>query len=214
MVEIKENLPLIIYQIETIAAAGISDFVVTTGSMSEKLTYCIEEHFGCRYSFEFIHNDKYDSTNYIYSIYLALSYLNDDLLLLHGDLYFTPQILSQILEVKESCVIVDTTLKQPEKDFKARIEGKAITQIATSIFEHNCYACQPLYKLYQPAWKLWANAITEFCAVGKTGIYAEEALNTVLDKLVLKPLDVKGDLCMEVDTPEDLSLLKKRLEHE
>ena len=214
MVEIKEGLPLIVYQIETIAASGIDDFIITTGAMSEKLIHCIHHYFGNRYRFEFVYNDKYNVTNYIYSIYLALSYLDDDVLLLHGDLYFTRPMLAQMLAAKESCVVVDTTLKQPEKDFKAHIEGEKVTQIATCIFGANCYACQPLYKLLRADWRIWADAIAAFCAAGKTGVYAEEALNTILDRFALKPFDVKGGLCTEIDTPEDLSVLKKRLEYE
>ncbi len=208
MLEISEDLPLVIYQIEAITSAGITDFVITTGYMQDELKYLIYERFGDKYRFKFIHNPKYAVTNYIYSIYLALNELNDDLILLHGDLYFAGDILSQMLFKSESVVIVDSTLPLPKKDFKARICDNKVRQIATYIDGNDCMACQPLYKLNRNDWLVWAEAIRKFCEEGRVNVYAEEALNAVLGKISLHAFDLKGNLCMEIDTPEDLTLLR------
>lgn len=211
MVEIEDDMPLVIYQIETLAKAGVTDFIMTTGHMADKLKECIEKHFGEGYSFAYVHNKEYSLTNYIYSLMLALPQVRGDIFLLHGDLYFTLDMLREMKEMKESCVVVDKTLPQPEKDFKARIEGERVTQIATYIHESNCFACQPLYKFIESDFLLWAEEIKEFCNSGNTNVYAEEALNRVLSRINLLPFDVHGGLCMEVDTPEDLEFLKRSM---
>lgn len=208
MMEISSDLPLVVYQIKAIASLGITNFVITTGHMQYKLEKLIHEWFGCKYSFKFIYNPEYKATNYIYSIYLALGELNDDLILLHGDLYFTKNALSQMLYETKSVVVIDSTLPRPEKDFKARLYNDKVRQIATYLDDNDCVACQPLYKLNKTDWLAWADAIRTFCDEGKTGLYAEEALNTILHIIDLYPFDLKGELCMEIDTPEDLSLLR------
>lgn len=211
MVEIQEGLSLIDHQLETLIQEGITNFIITTGYMKDKLKDYIMSRFGNQLQILFIDNPDYLSTNYIYSIYLALDYLQDDLLLLHGDLFFDKNVISSILLAEQSCVVVDSTLPLPEKDFKAEMQGGLITKIATYINNEQCLACQPLYKLFRKDWQIWAKSIRELCDKGRTNVYAEEALNTVLNIIKLKAFDVKGKICMEIDTPEDMALLKKKL---
>ena len=53
--------------------------------------------------------------------------------------------------------------------------------------------------------------IKKFCEINKTNVYAEDALNQILDEFLIEPLDLKGLLCMEVDTKEDLKKVKEIL---
>ena len=212
MVEIKQGISLISQQLSTLSQAGITDFVITTGYMSDHLTAYVNSHFGDKLLIKFIANPLYSSTNYIYSIYLALEQLQGaDLLMLHGDLYFDKNVLSAILAAKKSSVVVDSTLPLPEKDFKAEIEEGYVKKVATYISNQNCVACQPLYKLNKNDWEIWSKAINKFCEEGRTNVYAEEALNSVLNDIRLTPIDLKGALCMEVDTHEDLTVLQLKI---
>lgn len=210
MVEIKDGVTLIEHQILTLKKTGIKDIIITTGYLEHKLKDYVNINFS-DLDIEFVYNSKYLSTNYIYSIYLALDVLEEDIILLHGDLYFDEETLNNIINSRESCVVVDSTLTLPEKDFKAEIENGSVNKIATYISEDNCIACQPLYKFRIKDWKVFDNAIREFYYDGQTNVYAEEALNTVLKKIYLKPIDLKGRLCMEIDTLDDLAILKGKL---
>lgn len=215
MVEIKEGITLITYQLKTLSEMGINDFVITTGHMKDQLINHIHNQFLDKLNIKFIYNEKYTSTNYIYSIYLALKELKgDDLLIMHGDLYFDKSIIEDMLTLEQSAVVVDTTLPLPEKDFKAEVQNEYIKKIATYINYESCVACQPLYKLTLKDWKIWSDTIQGFCNEGKTNVYAEEALNTVLDCFQLKALDLKGRLCMEIDTEIDLTVLRSKIKKE
>lgn len=216
MVEVKPGKMLIIDQIEKLASFGIRDYVITTGHLNELLEDTVKEAFGEEYHFTFVFNPVYRETNYILSLYLAREYLNEDLLLLHGDLYFTNIVLKELLEMKSSCVVVDTTLPQPEKDFKAKIVEGKVRRVSTTLTGIDAYALQPLYKLMKKDSLVWKQQIEVFAKQDKIKVYAEEALNVELDKntIDLYPLDIKGQLCMEVDTLEDLELLKKRIQEE
>lgn len=211
MIEIKEGIPLIVHQIQTLASCGIKDFVITTGYMAEKLCTCIKSHFGTQYHFTFVHNEKYEETNYIYSLFLAKTFIEGDCLLLHGDLYFTYDIIKDMQKMKESCVVVDTTLENPKKDFKARVDCNKVAQIGVYVEGESCYACQPLYKLKKEALDSWMEEIHQFCTTGNTAVYAEEALNNRLKSIKLYPYDLNGRLCMEVDTIEDLHILQNKI---
>jgi phosphoenolpyruvate phosphomutase len=61
---------------------------------------------------------------------------------------------------------------------------------------------------------LWSENIKRFCYNGKNNVYAEEALNEILNQIKLIPYDIKGNLCMEIDTPEDLKLMNMKINND
>ena len=72
-------------------------------------------------------------------------------------------------------------------------------------------AAQPLYKIKREDWLVWLKKIEEFCENDNRKCYAENAFNEVSDKCQIYPCDVKDMLCAEIDTPEDLEVVSKRV---
>lgn len=143
--------------------------------------------------------------SYGMSIYLARGFLDDDIILLHGDLVFDFAVLCMVAFDGESCMAVDTAIPLPEKDFKAVTSDKrSIIQIGVDFFD-NAVAAQPLYKINHGDWQLWMAKIVEFCESGQTGCYAEKAFNELNGGCRLKAVDVHGMLCGEIDTEADLA---------
>ena len=73
-------------QIRILSECGIKDFIVTTGPFKEQL-YNVASKFP-NLNFKFVANENYRSTNYIVSMYNANDLLDEDMLVLHGDLVF------------------------------------------------------------------------------------------------------------------------------
>ena len=95
MTEIQGKETILSRQLKLLAEAGVTQVVITTGPFEEALvSYCASLELPLEYTF--VHNHRYMDTNYIYSIYLARRYLEDDLLLMHGDLVFEAPLLDQI----------------------------------------------------------------------------------------------------------------------
>ena len=69
----------------------------------------------------------------------------------------------------------------------------------------------PLYKLSYQFFKAWLNQIEKFIKEKQFENYAEDALNTILDDLVLKPFYSNNKICKEIDDINDLNLVKKLL---
>ena len=223
MVEITPGKTIIGEQIRRLTQCGITRICVTTGPYAEILeTYLHNQH--PEVHFEFIHNPLYNETNYIYSIFLARAQLQEDILLIHGDLVFETALLREVLSFSRSCMVIDTTKPLPDKDFKAVIKDGIITSIGVNFFESAVYA-QPLYKLLWPDWRLWLDEVIRLCKMGNTGIYAENALNAVNNdanthlnnnsnvcgnsntnnKINIFPLDARGQICFEIDNADDLA---------
>lgn len=209
MTMISEGDSILSRQLRQLADEGVYEVIVTTGPFAEELkTYCLQQKLPLR--FEFVHNALYRDTNYIYSIYLAREILESDIILMHGDLVFDPAILNAMIEHKKSCMAVSSTMPLPKKDFKAVIENGRIKKIGVDYFQ-NALAAQPLYKIQQSEWKKWLFGIVSFCEAGRKDCYAEEAFNAISNKMELEGLDIKNQLCQEVDTLQDLEELKKRI---
>lgn len=199
------NLPtgqtILSRQIKLLQDAGLKDIVITTGYYDNVLVdYCRE--LDSSVNFTFVNNPKYQETNYIYSIYCARHLLEDDLIMIHGDLIFDEKALSAVIENKVSCVVTDPEVPLPEKDFKAVVSENRVKKIGVEFFD-SAVASQPLYKFLKKDWELWLSEIVHFCENGNVRVYAEKALNNVLDKIFLQPIYPAG-LCREVDTPQDL----------
>lgn len=204
MTEISESDTILSRQLKLIAAAGIKEVVMTTGAFDEVLVnYC--NSLNIPLDITFVKNPKYEETNYIYSIYCAKDKLRgDDIVMMHGDLVFEGKVFNDVVLSDGSCMTVSSTVDLPEKDFKAVIKGDKITAVGIEFFE-NAVTAQPLYRLAESDFGMWLDKIDEFCENNNTGVYAENAFNEISDKLNLKPLDVRNELCCEIDTPEDLS---------
>ena len=209
MTEISSKETILSRQLRLIADAGIEEVVMTTGYFNEVLVkYCHSLDLPLR--FTFVNNPIYDRTNYIYSIYCAKDSLDDDIILMHGDLVFESSVFDAVVGSPDSCMTVSSTLPLPDKDFKAVIKDGKVAKVGIEFFE-DAMAAQPLYKLLRKDWKVWLDRIIAFCENENRKCYAENALNEVSDQCSILPLDFKDQLCAEIDTPDDLAVISARL---
>ena len=209
MTEISPRETILSRQLRQIADAGIGEVVITTGLFRDALiAYC--ESLDLPLSFTFVHNPDFRETNYIYSIYCARAELDDDILLMHGDLVFENEVIDRILACETSCMAVSTTQPLPEKDFKAVIRDGKVQKVGVEFFD-DAVAAQALYRLKRDDWQKWLDRIAAFCESGNRKVYAENALNELDGAADIVPLDVGDLLCAEVDDPADLEKVSKQL---
>lgn len=209
MTEISDADTILSRQLKLISDAGIKEVVMTTGYFDEVLiNYC--NSLGLPLNFTFVNNPLYADTNYIYSIYCAKEALDDDILLMHGDIVFEESVLKEMLEEKDSCMKVSSTIALPDKDFKAVVKDGEVKAVGIEFFD-SAMEAQAFYKLNKKDWMVWLNKIIEFCENDKRKCYAEVALNEVAEECHINAFDVKDRLCAEIDNPEDLEKVKKRI---
>jgi phosphoenolpyruvate phosphomutase len=209
MTEISTTDTILSRQLKLIASRGIREVVMTTGYFDEVLMeYCRSLNLPLHYTF--VNNPLYAETNYIYSIYCAREYLDDDILLMHGDLVFEASVLDDLLTFEKSCMKVSSTLPLPEKDFKAVVHNGRVEKVGIEFFT-DAMEAQALYKLNRCDWKLWLEEIVAFCESDNRNCYAEHALNGISDKCAIYAYDVRNRLCSEIDTSEDLKMVTQKL---
>lgn len=209
MVKITDKDTICSKAIKTLLNFDINEFIITTGYLDTILKEYIKETFP-DVNFTFVYNDRYDTTNYIKSLDNITNDFDDDILLLHGDLIFDKDVVELLLLQDESSVVVDSSIVIPEKDFKAQVVEGKVKLISVNYFGEDAKSCQPLYKLSNTDWKVWKEKINNYCNNNKTNVYAEEALNELLDdEILLKAVDIEGFACFEIDTVEELEHYRK-----
>ena len=209
MTEISTGETILSRQLRQIADADIEEVVITTGYYDGVLVqYCLSLELPIH--FTFVKNPIYDKTNYIYSIYCAREHLDDDIILMHGDLVFENEVFDRVMASEVSCMTVSSTLPLPEKDFKAQVVDGKVMKVGVDIFNEAMEA-QALYKLFKEDWKVWLGKIEEFCENDNRKVYAENALNELNGAANITALDVENLLCSEVDNPEDLAVVTTKL---
>jgi phosphoenolpyruvate phosphomutase len=213
MTDLRGGETILSRQLRMLEQANVSDVVITTGYYKDVLIdYCLS--LNTSLNFTFVHNEIYDKTNYIYSIYCAKDKLyNQDVIMMHGDLVFSEEVLQSAIKQSKSCMVVSSTIPLPEKDFKAVINNGRIYKVGIEFFD-NALAAQPLYVLYKNDWNVWLENIIKFCENGVVKCYAENAFNEVSSVCEIYALDVFDNLCAEIDTPSDLNLVSKKLKGE
>ena len=206
MTEIAPGETIVSRQLRLLSDAGIRDVVMTTGVFEDVLrAYCESLELPVRITY--VLNPRCRETNSIYSIYCARKELEDDILLMHGDLVFSRDVLRGMLGSRVSRMTVSSTVPLPEKDFKAVLDGDLIRKVGIEFFEH-AVSAQPLYYLRKEDWLLWLGKITEFCEAGNTKVYAENALNELDGAAGIHAYDTGDRLCGEIDNPEVLARMK------
>lgn len=202
MARLKDGETIFHRQIRILSAEGIKDFIVTTGPFEDQLKN--EAADFPELNFTFVRNDIYDKTNYIYSMYLAREYMNDDIVFLHGDLVFSRKLVHDVFACPDkNTATVNFKKDLPEKDFKGRIKDGKVMEVSIKIFDEDCFAFQPFYKMEKATASAWIGKVVEFIHKGEDKCYAENALNEIFPALNIRAFDYFDYYIDEIDNMTD-----------
>lgn len=97
-------------QIELFNETGIKDLIAVRGFGKEKFKQS---------NITFVDNDRFNETKELYSLNLALEYVENDVLISYGDIIFKPYVLNELLTSNaEITIIVDSDTECIEEEYK------------------------------------------------------------------------------------------------
>ena len=111
---------------------GIRQFVIVTGYLHEKIEDFVRQTYGDSISVCFIHNKDYETTNNIYSLWLARPEAEgQEVLLLDSDLLYDAKIVERVLADKHDNVLTLIRHELGEEEMKVVMDADgAITEIS------------------------------------------------------------------------------------
>ena len=125
--------------IDALKNNGILDFVIVTGYLHEMIKTFVAEEYGSSINVTFIQNEVLDSTNNIYSLWLARPEAEgEEILLLDSDLLYDPEIIARVLADDAKNVLTLIRHDLGEEEMKVVLDKKngTITEISKT--------CNPL----------------------------------------------------------------------
>ncbi|GHT08906.1 nucleotidyltransferase [Bacteroidia bacterium] len=193
--------------IDALIENQIKDIVIVTGYLHEMIESFVVSHYP-GLSVEFIYNDRYESTNNIYSLWLSKdSVLNADILLLDSDILFEPAIIACLLAsshaaclalnkhelgAEEIKVIVDSNNRVEEISKVCSIE-KAVGESIGIEKMSNDFVRILFSELDEMIWKK-----------NQVAVFYEAAFENIIRKGAnMYAVDTTALFSMELDTVED-----------
>ena len=125
--------------IDALKNNGILDYVIVTGYLHEMIKTFVAEEYGSSINVTFIQNEAFDSTNNIYSLWLARPEAEgEEILLLDSDLLYDPEIIARVLADDAKNVLTLIRHDLGEEEMKVVLDKKngTITEISKT--------CNPL----------------------------------------------------------------------
>lgn len=107
------GIPLIRRSVELLQNVGM-DIIVCTGYQENKIRKSLT---GLDKNIKYVYNPFYDVTNSIASLWFARELLNDDIIILNADVFFSKEILQLILEDKRDPVMAIDYSRTVEGDY-------------------------------------------------------------------------------------------------
>lgn len=201
--------------IDSLIANGFDDFVVVTGYLKEMIQDYITTNYPSL-RVEYIFNEKYASTNNIYSLWMTKDAVNGhDIMLLDSDILFDAPIISALLESPhENClalnshelgdeeikVIVDNTNQIIEISKTCSIEDAVGESVGIEKFS------APLVK------ELFEEMDDMILNKNQSGIFYEAAFENIIVKgAKMYTVNTTHLFSMELDTVEDFETACKKL---
>ena len=117
---------------DALIKAGIREFCIVTGYLHEQIEDFVSQTYGESIDVCFIHNKDYETTNNIYSLWLARPKADgQEVLLLDSDLLYDGQIVERVLADSHDNVLTLIRHELGEEEMKVVMnEDGAITEIS------------------------------------------------------------------------------------
>lgn len=210
---------LIEYAIESLIAVGIKKLTLVVGYKREVL----KEFLNGKYKeieINYIDNDVYDTTNNIYSLYMAKDVLaQDDTILLESDLIFDKKIISELINNKNSNLAVVSPFESWMDGTCAVLDEQNVIKGILGKTEFDWNNVSKYYKtvnIYKFSKEFAANIYMPFLKAYQTAYGKNEYYETVLKVIsflgnsTFKAHVVDGSRWYEIDDPADLAIAETR----
>ena len=211
--------PIIQHQLEALDQAGVRHCAVVVGYLADT----VSDEFGPRFGnvdMRYVNNDVFDRTNNLYSLWMAREELNEDLLLLEGDVLFDEGLLGDVVTSGHPDVAVVDRFRPPMNGTVILADGDMSSAMVLKSdqpegFDYsNALKTVNIYKLSQSTLKTkLVPSLDRYVGAGRTDIYYESVIAELIAtgelRLAVHPTGHRR--WAEVDDEADLRLAEELL---
>ena len=201
---------------DALIKAGIREFCIVTGYLHEKIEDFVKQTYGESIDVCFIHNKDYETTNNIYSLWLARPKADgQEVLLLDSDLLYDGQIVERVLADSHENVLTLIRHELGEEEMKVMMnEDGAITEISKTcnpaLAAGESLGIERMGKAYTTALYKELDIMMNQEHLENT-FYELAFLRLIAQGNTFSVLDVTELFSCELDTIEDFENAKQRI---
>jgi len=199
--------PILSYMINSLRKFGINNIVICVGYKSEQIVNFCKKNYP-RIKFTFVKNRDFNTTNNMYSLYLARKHLSGDILLMNGDVICEPMIIGKLIKQKRTTVAVDRSVYKKESMKIMLNREKVIKRISKAIKKKNSYGCSiDMYKIIRDDANVLKKKLIDVIEKNKKlNQWTETLLDNLFEqgKIISYPFDISGRKWYEIDNFNDL----------
>ena len=200
--------------IDALISNGIKEIVIVTGYLHNQIEDFVKQQYP-NVNISFIHNEVYDSTNNIYSLWLARPKADgEEILLLDSDLLYDPEIITRILSTNAENVLTLIRHDLGEEEMKVVTDSSVIIEISKTCSPSDAIGeslgIEKMGKPYTSA--LYKELEPMMNQEQLENVFYEKAFERLIPKgHTFKILDVTDLFSCELDTVEDFQNAKEKI---
>ncbi len=203
--------------IDALIINGIKEFVIVTGYLHNQIEDFVKQQYP-DINISFIHNEIYNSTNNIYSLWLARPIAEGkEILLLDSDLLYDPKIITRVLNASAENILTLIRHDLGEEEMKVVTDGGSegnITEISKTCSPTDAIGeslgIEKMGKAYTSA--LYKELEPMMNQEHLENVFYEKAFERLIPQgHTFKVLDVTDLFSCELDTVEDFQNAKKKI---
>lgn len=206
------GLPLLEWQLRHLLCTNIKEFIIVTGfkhALIEQLLQSFKtQHPEIKYNL--IYNAAYATSENIVSCHLALSYYQEDCILINGDVLFDPHLVLQLIVDREQPINVLYTVKDSydDDDMKIIKQNNCLKQIGKTIPFHLVQgeSLGMIGLTASGAKKLYQETSSLLLSPENRHSWYLNAINCLAQKEAIGLVKAASKHWCEVDYPQDLQI--------
>lgn len=198
------GMPIIEKQINNLVENGVEEIFVVAGYKRDVLKAFLNEKFPFVYV---IDNDVYDTTNNMFSLFMAKDLVRgSEFLLMNSDVFHDANIETGMINSKEANMVACEYGRYIEESMKITVDDGVITHISKQIPPQEAYATSiDVYKIGVEAGDILFDMCIDIIEnQGNRNSWTEVALDKIFSKVEFNPYKIEGRW-FEIDNYEDLA---------
>ena len=204
--------PIMEYQLDSLRLAGVKDCTIVVGYKADS----VRGYFGSDYrgvNISYVENTVYAQTNNLYSLWLAKAELNDDVLLIEGDLVFDDRLVRKLVRMDELNVAVVDRFRSHMDGTLILASGGVVDSMVLKADQGPRFDYGPALKtvnIYRLSRESLMEAIVPemeaFLAKGRTDQYYEAVFSSLIGsgRMNMAVMSTGNSKWAEIDTIGDL----------
>ncbi|GFP74255.1 phosphocholine cytidylyltransferase family protein [Clostridium fungisolvens] len=179
--------------------AGITDIAICLGYKQQDIKSILKEH-----DVKYYYNPFFDISNSIASTWFAKDFIQDDIIIMNGDVFLEEQLLQDIIKESMSPVLFCDVTRKEEADYKFYFEDNLLIKYGKELEGEDVSGEYiGVAKISKDNVDLFKESLDKLINSQNHGLWWENALYCLSDKMNIYVKSIEDRFWAEVDYIED-----------